>query len=439
MRHLRQTALTGCLLLLALPAAAEEDGGGMIQRFIQDQLSSGGREVKIRGFEGLLSGAAKLKELTIADKDGIWLTLRDAELNWSRAALLRGDLSVETLSAGELIVARLPKASEADASAETPSAEASGFALPELPISIRIGKLAIDRAELGAEVIGQHAVLSLDGSVQLADGEGSVSLDTQRIDERDDHVSIEGSFVNESRVLSLDLALEEEAGGIVGTALRIPDAPSLSLTVKGDGPLSDFAADVGLSSGGAERISGNVSLKDDTSGNRGIAADIGGDVTPLVPAAFDGFFGTDTRLKLDGTRRADGSLDLRDFSLTSQALALNGGLSLGVGGLPTAFDITGTMGRSDGAPLQLPVPGPGTWLDALTLNAEFDAAKSDQWTLAAQATGLDTASAKAEVIALKGGGTISAEGGATASARQRSVASVVTAAEAAAAPQRAAS
>lgn len=225
MERARQAALTGCFLLLALPAPAEEDGGGMIQRFIQDQLSSAGREVKISGFDGLLSGAARLKELTIADEAGVWLTLRDAELNWSRAALLRGELSVETLSAGELIVARLPKAAEADTTAEAPSAEASGFSLPELPISVRIGKLAIDRAEIGAGVIGQHAVLAFDGSVQLADGEGSVKLDTQRIDERDDHISLEGSFVNESRVLSLDLALEEKAGGIVGNALKIPMPP----------------------------------------------------------------------------------------------------------------------------------------------------------------------------------------------------------------------
>lgn len=156
-----------------------------------------------------------------------------------------------------------------------------------------------------------------------------------------------------------------------------------------------------------------MTLKDDSSGSRGISADIGGDVTPLVPAAFDGFFGPETRLKLEGTRGADGSLSLPDFALTSQALALKGSLSLGADGLPTAFDIDGKMGRGDGAPLQLPVPGPGTWLDGLTLNAEFDAAKSDDWTLAAKVTGLDTASAKAEVVSLNGNGTISAEGGAT--------------------------
>lgn len=415
-RHVsRHAALTGCFLTLALPLQAqEEDGGGMIQRFLQDKLSTGGREVKIRGFEGLLSGAARLEELTIADADGVWLTLRDAELNWSRAALLRGNLSVETLAAGELIVERLPTPDpDAPTPAKAPKAEASGFSLPELPISIRIDKLAIERTELGEGVIGQHAVLGFNGAVQLADGEGSVTLDTTRLDGRDDHISLQGSFVNESRVLSLNLALEEQAGGIVASALKIPGAPSVVLKLAGDGPLSAFAADLGLSTDGTERLAGNVTLTGDGSGNTGFTADLGGDISALVPTDFHDFFGIDTRLTLEGTKGADGSLDLPHFTLDAQSLALQGALSLGTDGLPTAFDLTGHVGRADGAALRLPVSGPGTWLDALNLKATFDAAESDRWILEAGLSGLKTDSASVERLALDGGGRISPDGGAT--------------------------
>ncbi|SDI92361.1 translocation/assembly module TamB domain-containing protein [Aliiruegeria lutimaris] len=418
MRFARHAAFAGTFFLIALPAPAQdEDGGGMIQRFLQDKLSSGGREVRISGFEGLLSGAARLGELTIADDKGVWLTLRNAELDWSRAALLRGNLSVETLSAGELIVERLPEAAPQDENAlpDAPKAEASGFSLPELPISIRIDTLAIERAELGEPVLGQAAVLGLQGGVELASGEGRVDLETRRLDGPDDTISLHGSFVNETRTLTLDLSMSEDAGGIVSSLLKLPGSPSLDLKVAGDGPLTDFAADIGLRTDEQDRIAGAVTLKGDDAGNTTFTADIGGDITPLIPADFHEFFGDDIRLTVNGARGAEGTLDLPLFSLAAKSLQLQGAVTLGADGLPTAFDIDGKMGRADGAPLRLPVSGPGTYLDQVALAAEFDAAQSDRWTLTAEVDGVDTEAANLDQLALDGVGRISTGDGAAVS------------------------
>lgn len=415
MRLARHAALTGTFLLSALPANAQDDGG-MIQRFIQDKLSTGGREVNISGFEGLLSGAARLDELTIADDKGVWLTLRDAELDWSRTALLRGNLSVETLSAGELILLRLPEAEPASDTPEAPSAEASGFSLPELPLSIRIDRLAIERAELGEAVIGQDAVLGLEGAVLLADGEGKVDIDTRRIDGPDDHISLNGSFVNETRVLSLDLEMEEEAGGIVTSLLKLPGAPSVALKIAGEGPLTDFNADLGLRTDGEDRLAGTVTVGGDGEGNTQFDADIGGDITPLLPAEFHDFFGEDIRLTANGARDAEGMLNLPLFSLSAEALELKGEVHLGSDGMPTAFDIDGTMGLASGDALRLPVSGTGMWLDTVTLTADFDAAESDRWTLKAELAGLDTEAADVAQFTLDGVGRISTEDGAAVTA-----------------------
>ncbi len=418
MQLARHAALASCLLLLAPPALAQddEDGGGMIQRFLQDKLSTGGREVRISGFEGLLSGAARLGELTIADDEGVWLTLRDAELDWSRAALLRGNLSVETLVAGELIVARLPVPAAADSALpelpDAPKAEASGFSLPELPVSIRIDRLAIERAELGETVLGQEAVLGLEGGVQLAGGEGKVDLETRRLDGPEDHISLHGSFVNESSTLSLDLEVEEDAGGLITSLLKLPGEPSVALKIAGEGPLTGFTADIALATDGTERITGAVSLTGNDAGETGFTADIGGDITPLLPAEFHDFFGTDIRLQAEGSRDPEGAFELPGFALTAQALALEGSLSLGTDGLPTAFALDGRMGRSDGTRLRLPVSGPGTYLDGVTLDASFDAAQSDRWQLTAEAVGVETEAATLDSLALDGTGRITTEGGA---------------------------
>ena len=113
-------------------AATDEDQGGVLERFIEDNLSGEGRQVSITGFTGALSGRATLETMTISDADGAWLTLTDVVLDWNRSALFRGRLEVAELSAAEILLPRLPLPAEVAA----PTPEASGFKLPELPVSV---------------------------------------------------------------------------------------------------------------------------------------------------------------------------------------------------------------------------------------------------------------------------------------------------------------
>ncbi|MFV0358154.1 MAG: hypothetical protein ACK5IR_00045, partial [Tropicimonas sp.] len=409
MRIIGAASFTLIVLLtpLALPAQ-DEDGGGMIQRFLQRSLSGSGREVRINGFEGLLSGEARLAELTIADDEGVWLTLRNAVLDWNRAALLRGQLSVEELSAGELIVVRRPVAAPADDTIEAPKAEASGFSLPELPVEIRVGRLAIDRAELGEPVLGQAAVLALGGSVTLADGEGSVDIALDRQDRPGDHVALRGGFANETRVLSVDVGVDEGAGGLVSSLMKLPGAPSLDLTIAGEGPLSDFGADIALRTDDQDRITGNVRLTGTEDGSSQFAAEVGGDVTPLLPAEYHDFFGTDIRLITDGSRAVDGAFDLTRLALTARSLDLRGAARLSAEGVPTFFDVEATIADSGGAPVRLPVASPVS-LGHAAITAKFDASQSDSYQIAGGIAGLDLKTTQIARIDLSGSGTIQDE------------------------------
>lgn len=134
-------------------------------RLIEDNLSGVSRQVSISGFRGALSSEASLDLLTIADEDGVWLTLEDAVLDWNRSALLRGRIEVEELSAGKITVARAPIN---DGSGDTaPSAESQPFSLPELPVSIEVGALQIDEIALGETFLGEPVSISLSGAAQL--------------------------------------------------------------------------------------------------------------------------------------------------------------------------------------------------------------------------------------------------------------------------------
>ena len=101
-------------LLCALPALA--DDRGVLQAFLEDNLSDAGREVRITGFQGALSSTATIDQMTIADAQGVWITLRGLTLSWSRAALLRGRLEVAELSAQAIDLPRLPAPPAVDVS-----------------------------------------------------------------------------------------------------------------------------------------------------------------------------------------------------------------------------------------------------------------------------------------------------------------------------------
>ena len=112
--------------------ASEEEDKGFLTNWLEENLSGGGREVTIEGFQGALSSEATIDKLTIADDEGIWITVEDAVLDWNRSALLRGNLQVTQLSAGSIVLVRPPQTEAA-----APSPEATEFELPDLPVSIR--------------------------------------------------------------------------------------------------------------------------------------------------------------------------------------------------------------------------------------------------------------------------------------------------------------
>ena len=129
----RLPVLLAASLFAVLPAVAQDsatDDKSMLENFLQDKLSAAGRSVEVTGFSGALSSRATMQRLTIADDEGVWLTIENAELDWTRSALLRGRLEIDALVAERIEVARRPVAVS-----DGPQPTTSDFALPELPVS----------------------------------------------------------------------------------------------------------------------------------------------------------------------------------------------------------------------------------------------------------------------------------------------------------------
>lgn len=394
------------LVSLAGGPAAAQDDRTFLEGVLENALAGEGRDVQVSGFRGALSSTATIDRITFADPAGVWLTLEDVVLDWNRAALLRGRLSVNTLSAGSIVLAR-PPVGEADP--ETPAPEASGFRLPDLPVAVRIGEISSPAITFGAPVFGIESTFTLDGSVSLESGEGAGRLDISRSDGPQGRFLVEGAFANATEVLTLAVELDEAAGGIVSTLAGLPGEPSVALSVEGQGPLSNFEATLALATDGEERLSGTLALGGEGVGPgdpRPFRADLTGDIAPLFAPAYRDFFGSEVALFAAGVRGADGALDLDDFRLDAASIDLSGTLATGPDGRPRRFQIGGEIASVDGAPVLLPLPGDPTRVDAVTLDAAFDAAEDDAWTAAFRIRGLDRPGFTAEEIVLEGGGNI---------------------------------
>ncbi|SFE40093.1 autotransporter secretion inner membrane protein TamB [Sulfitobacter brevis] len=375
MGFLRHFFAATLVLLFGLTAAsAQDDDKSFLTRKIQDALSGGGRTVDIVGFSGALSSAASFDRMTIADKDGIWLTLEDVVLDWNRSALLRGRLEVQSLTAARLDLPRLPIVE----STALPDAEAKPFALPELPVSIEVADFSVAEINLGAPLLGEEAQLSVKANARLTDQVGIVDFTAERTDGKQGVFAIKADFNRNDSVLDLLLNLTEEKEGIAARLLNLPGQPSVEMSVKGNGPLDDFRTDVTIATDGQERLAGEITLgaQGGVGGapDRRIQADIGGDITALLAPRYREFFGENVRLTTDALIESRGSIDVSSFTLEAQAASLKGTVKLNSDKWPTLIDISGSIASPDGTPILLPVSGEnGTTVERVDLRIDYNA------------------------------------------------------------------
>jgi translocation and assembly module TamB len=409
-----RTALAlGFALCLTTPLAAQQDQRGYLQAFLEDNLSSDGMQVQVTGLTGTLSSIAQIEELTLSDDQGVWLRLSGVTLDWNRATLLSGAVEVNALTAQEIDLSRLPILAKA-----APVAEATGpFTLPELPVSVQIGRIAAEKLTLGQPVLGQPVTASLEGSASIADGQGQGSLHIERLDDGPTGaLSLDVGFVNQTGQLSISLIANEAQGGIAASLIGLPGLPSTDLRVIGAGPLSDFRADLGLSTDGETRLAGALILSEMVNNGvaiQGFSAQLSGNPAPLFVPEYAGFLGDSIALDVTGTLPARGGLDLSKLHLSARSLQLDGSLALAADGLPDAFDLTGQIALPDGTPVLLPLSGDGqTRLTKATMQIGFDGRSGNEgWTADIAVQGLDQPDLQLSNLALKSSGRISRKSG----------------------------
>lgn len=406
MRRALALALICLGLALSGPARAQQgaDDEGALVALLQDLLSDQGRSVRIEGFEGALSAQARARLITIADAGGVWLTLREVEIDWSRSALMRRSLEISYLGAGQIELHRLP-APDPDR-LPTPETRAP-FVLPELPLSIAINEIAARALVLGPAVLGERVEATFEARARLANGEGQADLMLKRMDGGEGMLRGAIAFENATGLLRLDLAVSEGPDGIVTKLAGVPERPAIELSAQGIGPLSDFAADLSLSSGGEVRLLGGVGVGTEAqTGARVLTLALAGDPTPLIPPDQRAFFGPETEIALRARRPAAGGLGIDELRIASRQLSVGGAVEIAPDGWPERIDLRVGLLDPDGGPVRLPGPGSAIEVGALRLDLGFDAARDQGWRLTGTLDGLRHEAGTLGRVRLEGGGRI---------------------------------
>lgn len=391
------------IFLVALPGFAQdqaEDEKSYFLSFIENQLSAPNRRISFSGLNGVLSSEAKVGAITIADREGVWLRIENATLNWSRLALLRGNLSIQNLSAERVDFLRTPLPDS-----NVPSPESSSFSVPELPLSVHLDQLDIARIHFGKDIFGLESEISAKGRLALADGSMQSQIAINRLDGPGGKFDLQADFSNKTQQLDLNVQAEEPANGIIANLLNIDGRPPVKLDVKGAGVLDDLNIDLNLDADGKRILTGALTLdRKAQEQGRAFKAHLNGPIAALVPQEFRAFFGASTKLSALGLIKDQGGMRLDDLSLDSAALKLAAAAESGKDGFLNRLRVDLTLEDVKNGRVLLPVSGGETSVANARLQIAFGDRPTNDWVGRLDIAKLETANLTSDHISLDMGG-----------------------------------
>ncbi len=288
MRNLRRIAgFVGILLLIPLVLvgglllfAQIAPGRALLVWAIESAASSDKATLQIGELTGRIPFDMTVSDVSMADADGVWLSVDRARMRWRPFALIGGTLSIEMIDVGTVSAMRLPAPTESEP-------EESGGGIPVLPFEVVLDKLSVADVVLAEPVLGVAATVTVEGEARLGDPADGLSarLDVERIDGTAGTIAARLTYSPESETLDLDLSVDEPAGGLLSRLSDLPGLPPLRVDLAGSGPIDDWAADLRLAAGTQGSAAGRATITRQGDG-RVISADLAGSVAGLLQPAY---------------------------------------------------------------------------------------------------------------------------------------------------------
>ncbi len=178
--------------------------------------------VEIDRLDGFVPFHMSVERIAIGDRDGTYLTLRNAGLDISPSALLTGRAHIRSLTIAELEMTR-----SSTAPSTTPFTDY--LKVPHLPVAVALDRLTIGKIALAPPVLGEKVAATAEGSAELADGKAHVALDLHRTDDSAGNILLAMEIAGDPPVLSLKLDAAEPTGLLLDRLLAGTDHLPLSV------------------------------------------------------------------------------------------------------------------------------------------------------------------------------------------------------------------
>ncbi|MFG1393280.1 translocation/assembly module TamB domain-containing protein [Xanthobacter agilis] len=302
--------LAGLLLILfALFALLQTGPGkGVLARVASSLASVSGLTVSVSDIHGGVPWDMSIGRIAVADAKGPVAEVEALRLAWHPLSLLSGVVNVEAVEARRIAVARLP-----DLPASEPAPAGGGGASFLMPV--RLDRLAVDDISLGAPVLGHAAQLSLSASADLMAAGKGLSADFA-LDRKDAPGTVKGRvhYTPDTRVLDVDIAASEPAGGLVARAAGMDGLPPLDARLAGKGPIDAWDGKLAVSAGDVAQVAGAAGVRAVDGGHR-ITMALDADVAKLLPPAVAPLFEARTELAATAVVTAAGPVDVETLTV----------------------------------------------------------------------------------------------------------------------------
>lgn len=211
------------IVLYGMAGGSGENQQDVLASLVSRTLSTPATQVHVGAVDGVLSSDATVRDVSITDKDGVWLTLDKARLVWRRSALLLGRLEIDRLEIGTLEIKRKPLPSD------QPAAESDQPILPDLPVKVQVRAFDLRALTLGQSILGEALSVAATGNTELGSpSEGLVfNLDATRKD-FPGHFTLSPTFRREMRLPSTSRSTSRPTDSCRSSAICRASRPSHS-------------------------------------------------------------------------------------------------------------------------------------------------------------------------------------------------------------------
>ncbi len=238
LRNLLASLLLPFVLLTAALLALNTDPGRRL--VVRGLAEVSGGQVIAAGLSGTLPFSPRLERLEIHDGQGAWLLIENAVLVIDARGLLRGELAVQSLGAGEMVLTRLPD-------------RAQDSAIPiRVPLAVSVARLEIGALDLGQALPGAPRLAIQGGGSLAGAGDGELDLAVEALERGDRYRLRAAAVAGQTRA---GLVVRETPGGLFEAVARaagitLPeDLGTWALDASAAGPLDALSVNASLNAG----------------------------------------------------------------------------------------------------------------------------------------------------------------------------------------------